>query len=58
MYLRIKINENIINKFLRILHILRSYSDLLKHFINIKLHLREINVLLKIMNYKTKKNTF
>ena len=53
-----KINESIINKFLRILHILKNYSDLLKYFINIKLHLRKMNVLLKIINYKIKKSIF
>ena len=53
-----KINENIINESLRILHILRSYLNLLKHFINIKLHLRETSVLLKIINYKIKKSIF
>ena len=58
MYLRMKINESIINEFLRILHILKNYSDLLKHFINIKLHLRETSVLLKITDYKTEKNMF
>ena len=58
MYLRIKINENIINEFLRISHILKNYLNLLKHFINIKLHLRKTSVLLKIINYKIKKNIF
>ena len=53
-----KINESIINESLRILYILRSYSDLLKHFINIKLHLRKTNVLLKIIDYKIKKSIF
>ena len=53
-----KINESIINESLRILHTSRSYSDLLKYFINIKLHLRETNVLLKIINYKIKKSIF
>ena len=58
MYLRMKINESIINEFLRISYTSRNYSDLLKHFINIKLHLREMNVLLKIINHKIKKNMF
>ena len=58
MYLRMKINESIINESLRISHISRSYSDLLKHFIDIKLHLRETSVLLKITDHKTEKSTF
>ena len=58
MYLRMKINESIINESLRISHISRSYSDLLKHFINIKLHLREMSVLLKITDHKTEKSMF
>ena len=53
-----KINKSIINEFLRILHTLKSYLNLLKHFINIKLHLRKTSVLLKIINYKIKKNIF
>ena len=58
MYLWMKINESIINESLRILHTLKNYLNLLKYFINIKLHLRETSVLLKIINYKIKKNIF
>ena len=49
-----KINENIINESLRILHIFKNYSSLIKHFINIKLHLRKINVLTKLIKHKLK----
>ncbi len=48
MYLRIKINEIIMNESLCISYISINYVDLLKHFINIDLHLRDIDALLKL----------
>ena len=39
MYLRMKINKIIMNEFFCILYISINYVDLLKHFINIDLHL-------------------
>ncbi len=48
MYLQMKINEIIINEFLRILYISINYVDLLKHLINIDLHLQDIDALLKL----------
>ncbi len=48
MYLRMKINKIIMNKFLYILYIFINYVDLLKHLINIDLHLQNINALLKL----------
>ena len=58
MYLRMKVDESIINESLRISHTPRSYSDLLKHFIGIELHLRGTGVLSKIAGHKTEKSTF
>ena len=49
-----KINENIINESLRIFHIFKNYSNLIKHFINIELHLRKINMLTKSTEHKLK----
>ncbi len=48
MYLRMKINEIIMNEFLCISYISINYVDLLKHFINIDLHLQNIDALLKL----------
>ncbi len=48
MYLRMKINEIIMNEFLCILYISINYVNLLKHFINIDLHLWNIDTLLKL----------
>ncbi len=48
MYLQMKINEIIMNEFLCISYISINYVDLLKHFINIDLHLQNINALLKL----------
>ncbi len=48
MYLQIKINEIIMNESLCILYISINYVDLLKHFINIDLHLQNIDALLKL----------
>ena len=49
-----KINENIINESLRILYIFENYLNLIKHFINIELHLRKINVLTISIKHKLK----
>ncbi len=48
MYLRMKINEIIMNEFLCISYVSINYVDLLKHFINIDLHLQDIDTLLKL----------
>jgi len=48
MYLQIKINKIIMNEFLCILYIFINYVNLLKHFINIDLHLQNIDALLKL----------
>jgi len=48
MYLQMKINEIIMNEFLRILYISINYVDLLKHFINIDLHLQDTDALSKL----------
>ncbi len=48
MYLWMKINKIIINEFLCILYIFINYVDLLKHLINIDLHLQNTNALLKL----------
>ncbi len=48
MYLQIKINEIIMNESLCILYISINYVNLLKHFINIDLHLQNIDALLKL----------
>jgi len=48
MYLRMKINEIIMNEFLCISYISINYVDLLKHFINIDLHLQNIDALLNL----------
>ncbi len=43
MYLQMKINKIIMNESLCISYIFINYVDLLKHFINIDLHLQNIN---------------
>ena len=48
MYLQIKINKIIMNEFLCILYIFINYVNLLKHLININLHLQNIDALLKL----------
>ncbi len=48
MYLQMKINEIIMNEFLHISYISINYVDLLKHFINIDLHLQNIDALSKL----------
>jgi len=48
MYLQMKINKIIMNEFLCISYIFINYVNLLKHLINIDLHLRDINALLKL----------
>ncbi len=53
-----KINEIIMNEFLCILYIFINYVDLLKHFININLHLQDIDTLLKLYLQQSKNATF
>ncbi len=48
MYLRMKINKIIMNESLCISYIFINYVDLLKHLINIDLHLQDIDTLLKL----------
>ncbi len=48
MYLQIKINEIIMNESLCISYIFINYVDLLKHLINIDLHLQDTDALLKL----------
>ncbi len=48
MYLWMKINEIIMNEFLCILYIFINYVNLLKHLINIDLHLQDIDALSKL----------
>ena len=48
MYLQMKINEIIMNESLCISYIFINYVDLLKHLINIDLHLQNIDALLKL----------
>jgi len=48
MYLQMKINEIIMNEFLHISYIFINYVNLLKHLINIDLHLQDIDALLKL----------
>ncbi len=58
MYLQMKINEIIINEFLCISYIFINYVDLLKHFINIDLHLQDIDALSKLHLQQSKNVTF
>ncbi len=58
MYLQMKINEIIMNKFLHISYIFINYVDLLKHFINIDLHLQNIDALLKLYLQQSESATF
>ncbi len=48
MYLQMKINEIIMNEFLRISYISINYVSLLKHLIDIDLHLRDTDALSKL----------
>ncbi len=48
MYLRMKIDEIIMNEFLCISYIFINYVNLLKHFIDIDLHLQDIDTLSKL----------
>ncbi len=48
MYLRMKINKIIMNESFCILYIFINYVNLLKHLININLHLQNIDALLKL----------
>ncbi len=58
MYLQMKINKIIMNKFLCISYIFINYVDLLKHFINIDLHLQDINALSKLNLQQSESVTF
>ncbi len=58
MYLQMKINEIIMNEFLGISYIFINYVDLLKHFINIDLHLQDIDALLKLHLQQSESATF
>jgi len=48
-----KINEIIMNESLYISYISINYIDLLKHFINIDLHLQDIDALLKLRSQQS-----
>ncbi len=54
MYLQMKINEIIMNEFLCISYISINYVSLLKHLINIDLHLQDIDTLLKLHSQQSK----
>jgi len=58
MYLQMKINKIIMNEFLYISYIFINYVNLLKHFINIDLHLQDINALLKLHLQQSESATF
>jgi len=58
MYLRMKINKIIMNEFLHILYIFINYVDLLKHFINIDLHLQDIDALSKLHSQQSENAAF
>ncbi len=57
MYLRMKINKIIMNEFLCISYISINYVSLLKHLININLHLQNIDALLKLHLQQSKSAT-
>ncbi len=57
MYLRMKINEIIMNESLCISYISINYVDLLKHLIDIDLHLRDIDVLSKLHSQQSESAT-
>jgi len=57
MYLRMKINEIIMNEFLCISYISINYVDLLKHLINIDLHLRDTDALSKLHSQQSESVT-
>ncbi len=54
MYLRMKINKIIINEFLRISYIFINYVSLLKHLIDIDLHLQDTDTLSKLHSQQDK----
>ena len=57
MYLRMKINEIIMNESLCISYISINYVNLLKHLINIDLHLRDIDTLSKLHSQQSESAT-
>ncbi len=58
MYLQMKINKIIMNEFLCISYIFINYVNLLKYFINIDLHLQDINALSKLNLQQSESITF
>ncbi len=58
MYLWMKINEIIMNEFLHISYIFINYVNLLKHLIDIDLHLQDTDALLKLHLQSSKSATF
>ncbi len=58
MYLRMKINKIIMNESLCISYIFINYVDLLKHLINIDLHLWDIDALSKLHSQQSESATF
>jgi len=57
MYLWMKINEIIMNEFLCISYISINYVNLLKHLINVGLHLQDIDTLLKLHSQQSENTT-
>ncbi len=58
MYLWMKINKIIMNEFLCISYIFINYVDLLKHLINIDLHLQDTDALLKLHSQQSESAVF
>ncbi len=58
MYLQMKINKIIMNEFLCISYIFINYVNLLKHFINIDLHLQDTDTLLKLYSQQSESVMF
>jgi len=58
MYLQMKINKIIMNEFVHISYIFINYINLLKHFINIDLHLQNIDALLKLHSQQSESAMF
>ncbi len=57
MYLQIKINKIIMNESFCISYIFINYINLLKHLININLHLQNIDTLLKLYSQQSESAT-
>ncbi len=58
MYLRMKINKIIMNESLCISYISINYVSLLKHLIDIDLHLQDIDALSKLHSQQSESATF